>query len=252
MEFPAATVAVFEDNKTRAELYALWLEEYDVRVASSKRAAQEQIDDEIGVAVVSEVFADGVAETLVEIVRTESPLCRVLAVEPRTEASVHLDAARRLAKPVFEETLRESVETLLQRLNYQLALQLYYKTRMDLAAHTGASPTDDPPTEEAERLQERASTLQSRLEQYREHLSEEDIAAVMHDLTLDADESKEKQEVDSKYWPDACPNCGEQWETDEETNTLTRIASYVWRCTRCGNVIMENDPGQGRTHIYRG
>lgn len=251
MEFPAATVAVFENNRTRAELYALWLEDYDVRVASSKRQAQDEIDDEIGVAVVSEEFADGAAETLVEIVQTESPLCRVLAVEPRTEASSPLDAARRLAKPVFEETLYETVKTLLQRLNYQLALQLYYKTTMDLAAHAGAAPADAPPTEEAERLHERASVLQSRLEQYREHLSDDDVAAVMRTLTLNVESADSKEQIESKYWPDSCSNCGEEWETDEETGTLTRIAAYVWRCTRCGNVMMENDPAGRQTHVYR-
>ena len=251
MEFPATTIGVFEENKTRAELYALWLEEYDVRVASSKQRAQATIDDELGVAVVSSAFADGAAETLVDIVKTESPLCRVLAVRPRTVQFPEFESADSLAKPVFEEDLRAAVEGLLRRLNYQLALQLYYRTTMDLAAHEGASPADSPDSEEVERLRQQAATLQSRLTEYRETLSDEDIAAVMRALTIENTDADDKEQVDSKYWPDKCPNCGEEWESEGDATLLKRIAAYVWRCTACGNVLLGEDSGRGQPNLYR-
>jgi len=251
MDFPATTIGVFEENKTRAELYALWLDEYDVRVASSKQRAQATIDDELGVAVVSSAFADGSAESLVEIVRTESPLCRVLAVRQRTAQFPAFESADSLTKPVFEEDLRAAVECLLRRLNYQLALQLYYRTTMDLAAHDGASPGETSDSEEAEHLRQQASTLRSRLSEYREALSDEDVAAVMRALTSDNEDTDSKEQVDSKYWPDTCTNCGEEWESEAEAASLKRIAAYVWRCTACGNVLLEGDLGRGQPNVYR-
>ncbi|WP_336325341.1 response regulator receiver protein [Halovenus sp. HT40] len=248
MDESDATVAVFEDNKTRAELYALWLEAYDVRVASSKQTAQKHVDSGLAVAVVNEEFADGAAETLVEIIRAESQLCRVLAIRPRSASFPEFESESHLTKPVFEEELQEHVDQLLCRRNYHQALQLYYRARMTLVARERAEPAED---EEIQRLRETATTLQSRLEQYRERLSDDDVAAVMRALTLDAERTESKEDVDSKYWPDRCPNCKEEWADSENAGTLKRIAAYVWRCTQCGNVIMENDPSHQQTHVYK-
>lgn len=243
-----ATVAVFEDNKTRAELYALWLEAYDVRVASSKQTAQKQVGDELAVAVVNEEFADGAAETLVEIIRAESQLCRVLAIRPRSANFPEFESESHLTKPVFEEELQEHVETLLCRRNYHWNLQMYYRTTMTLVARERADSTE---SEDVQQLRETIATLRSRLEQYRERLSDDDVAAVMRALTLDTEGSESKEDVSSKYWPDRCPNCKEEWADSEDAATLKRIAAYVWRCTNCGNVIMENDPSHQQTHVYK-
>jgi len=251
MDVSEATVAIFEDNKTRAELYALWLEAYDVRPASSKQAAQKRIDDDLAVAVVNEGFGDGVAETLVEIIRAESQTCRVLSIRPRSSVFPEFDSEYHLKKPVFEEDLQDGVERLLYRRNYHRALRLYYRATMKLVARERADAAEDDDSDPVQNLRNRVESLKSRLHEYRERLSEDDVAAVMQSLTLDPEQSKPKEDVSSKYWPDRCPNCKEEWANSADAATPKRIAAYVWRCTQCGDVIMENDPSHQQTHIYK-
>lgn len=250
MQFPVATVAVFEGNKTRAELYGLWLDEHEVRVASSKRMAQESLIETAGVAVINEGFADGAAETLAEIIKAECRACRILAIGPRNATFPEFDADNRLTKPVFEEELRENVGALLTQLNYQVGLQSYYRITLSLSARERADRGADDSTEELEQLREQATALEARLKQYREQLSAEEVAAVKRRLTLAGKPHGSKETVDSKYRPDECSNCSEQWDEDEEPDSLKRIAAYVWRCTNCGSVLMENDPSHRQT-IYR-
>lgn len=244
MDAPEAPVAIFENNKTRAELYALWLESYEVRVAASKQAAQKHIQNNLAVAVVNEGFADGAAETLVEIIRAELQLCRVLTIRPRSAAFPDVESELSLSKPVFEEDLRENVERLLCRHNYHRALRLYYRITTSIAARDVA----DDDSEEIQELRETASSLQSQLEEYREQLSEEDIVAVRRTLELNDAAVDSEPAVSSKYRPDRCPNCKEEW-VEEDDSKLKRIAAYVWRCTGCGDVIMDNDPSHQQTYV---
>lgn len=239
-----APVAIFEENEARAELYALWLEPYDVRVAASKQAAQEHVREEPAVAVVDERFADGDAETLVDILRAESAFCRVLTLTPRSEQFPDVDAELHLSKPVFEEDLTESVERLVGRYNYHRALRLYYRTTARLAASDVAESAD----EEVQELRDTASSLRSQLESYREQLREEDVAAVRRSLTLAEATPKAEPDVESKYAPDKCSNCTAE-DGDDDTS-LKRIAAYVWQCTGCGAITMESDPGSQNKHIY--
>lgn len=247
MDDSDATIAVFEGNKTRAELYELWLDAYDVRVASSKQTAQQHVSGGLAVAVVNEEFADGAAETLVEIIRAESQRCRILAIRSRSATFPEFESEKQLTKPVFEEELQEYVEQLLCRRNYHKALHLYYRTRMALVARERAGSAQ---SEELQELRTTAETLQSQLEQYRERLSDDDVAAVMRTLTFDTDQTESKADVSSKYSPDRCPNCKEEWASSNTAATAKRIAAYVWRCTQCGNVIMESGPSHQRIHMF--
>ena len=239
-----APVAIFEENKARAELYALWLEPYDVRVAASKQAAQEHVQEGPAVAVVDEQFADGAAETLVDIIRAESALCRVLTLTPRSEQFPDVDAELHLSKPVFEEALTEYVKRLVGRYKYHQVLWLYYRTTTKLAA----SDVADSAGEDVKELRDTASSLRSQLESYREQLTEEDLTAVRRSLALVEATPEAEPDVESKYAPDQCPDCS--GEDDDDDTGLKRIAAYVWRCTGCGAVMMESDPGSQNKHIY--
>lgn len=248
MDVSEAVVGIFENNKTRAELYALWLDAYDVRVASSKQTAQKHVGDELAVAVVNEKFADGAAETLVEILRSESQLCRVLAIKPRSGVFPEFDSESSLKKPVFEEELQEQVERLLYRRNLHRTLRLYYQKRVQLIASEKKSSSE---SREIQELRETAVALQSTVEQYRERLSDDDVAAVMSTLSLGDDQSEPEEENDSKYLPDRCPSCKREWRDSEDRAPVKRIAAYTWRCKECGNVIMNQDPSRQQTRIYR-
>lgn len=245
MNLPEKTIVIFEENKTRAELYALWLDDYDSRIATSKQAAQDQIRDGLAVAVVDEGFGDGAAQTLVEIINTEARPCQIVVIRERSADYPDIDAAQYFTKPVFEEQLKDDIGRLLYRHNYHRTLQLYHESIRKLAARGW---TDDEPEQVAE-LREQVTTLRSRLGQYREQLSDNDVAAVRQALTVEQGEPGQ-QAVRSKYQPDHCPGCNERLESEEATASVERIAAYVWRCTECGEVLIENDPGRSGTHIY--
>ena len=252
MDFPANSVVVFEENRTRGELYSLWLDEYDVDVAATKREADTVLDGAVVVAVLNQGFADGAASKLLEIVRARAPLCRVVATRERSDPFPDLNVDHQLVKPVFEEELVDLVETLLCRANYHLALSRYYQTNVDLSAfeiHDGDHPPDRTQYDE---LQQRASKLQKFIARLTKQMEQEDIRAVKRDILLERDieETDSTEKIDSKYRPGKCTNCGQRWDGDADGEpAVTQLGAYVWRCGGCGHVQMAADPSH--QHVNR-
>jgi len=250
MEFPADNIVIFEGNRTRGELYALWLDEYAVDVAATKREADAALDGTVAVAVLNQRFADGAATKLLKIVRSRAPVCRVVATRERSSPFPELGVDHQLVKPVFEEELVELVERLLCRANYHLALSKYYQTNLDLSSFE--INDGEPVTEEDEydQLKQRSSKLQKLVVRLAKAMEQEDIRAVKREILLERNiettESTEK--LDSKYRPRSCSNCSQQWD-DPQGPTVTQLGAYVWRCGGCGHVQMAADPSH--QHINR-
>lgn len=245
MDFPADTIAVFEENRTRADLYAMWLDDYDVRVAAKRSRADDILDDEVVVAVLSQGFADGDASQLLEAVRSRAPLCRVLATRERSAAFSDLPVDRYLVKPVFEDELVEGVETLLKRSNYHLALALYYQTTIDLSSFEVVSRESSASEGKYEDLRQRATHLQALIADLISEMSEEDVRTVKRAATFDTDlaEVESAEKLDSKYRPEKCSNCGRSWNSASGPDAdVSQLGAYVWRCTGCGHVQMGTDP----------
>lgn len=238
-EITTTLVGVFEENKTRAELYRLWLDSCEVQIAQTKRQADKIIEHELGVAVIDESFADEAVSNVVELVQSRAPACRLLATRPRSSAFPGLDADEQLVKPVFEDELVETVKRLLHQANYHLALTMYYQTVITLAPlEFDDSDTDD---DRYRQLTERADELRVVLAGLREDMTDDDVAAVIHSLTgpKNVEIVDSAEEVDSKYQPEVCSNCGVEWtDTGDGGPSVVQLAAHIWRCSGCGHVQM--------------
>jgi len=243
MDLFTETVVIFEENRTRAELYKLWLDEHDVEIALTRAAADEKLDGKIGVAVLERSFADGNAETLLDIIRSRSPICRVVSTRERSSSEPELDVDHRLTKPVFSDELTEVVQRLLYQANYHLFLRLYYKTTVNLSECEMSDTETD--AVECEPLRARVTRLQRLIRELRTKMASEDIVAVRRSIVFNNEQSvNEAEESQSnKYRPDACAHCGQSWDESATTNAepVRRLAAYVWRCTSCGHTQMQTD-----------
>jgi DNA-binding response OmpR family regulator len=251
MEQLITDVVVCEPNQTRAELYALWLESADITVALTTHEAIDACDETTTVVVLDQGFADDRTRDLLSHLRSESPLCRVIETRDRSSAFPTLGLDYHLVKPVFEDELKDKVETLLFRANYHLVLRLYYQTTAPLLALQSRSDLTDSDIERREKLEERTERLKRIIRTYQRELSEEDIAAVKDAVNYTPVSKARTADTDigSKYRPDKCARCREPWSSSG--TRVTRLGAYVWRCGSCGHVQMRADPSHQDVGKFR-
>lgn len=255
MDHLISTVVVCEENKTRAELYELWLEDYEVRVAVTEREADEAITGTTAVLVIDQAFADGAAEILLERCRARAPVCRVVGMRERSAAFPELSIDHQLVKPIFRAELTEMVEKLAIRANYQLALKLYYQTTVHLSTFEMKTVESRDEHGQYEILEERAERLKSIVLGLQAHLSKEDIIDIRHAISFEKGrpEPKSREKIGSKYRPDKCSRCGTDWErtTRADETEVRKLGAYVWQCGNCGHVQMGTDPSHQNIGSYR-
>lgn len=253
VEFPASTVVVCETNRTRADLYGLWLDEYDARRALTSGGFDEAFDAGVAVLVLDDSFGDEGTEPVLERVESEAPHCRVLGIRRRPSDGPESKYDRELERPVFEANLVERVETLSYRANYHLLLDMYYRTTALLSTYEWRA--DDAPDDEEryERLIDRADRLQEYLNGLRPRMSDADVHAVAESFgTPDVAEDDGEQSSESKYRPDACAQCGQDWnESIDGGDAAAKLGAYVWRCVNCGHVDMRADPNHRHVSSFR-
>lgn len=243
MELPTDTVLVCEQNRTRADLYALWLDDYDVRTALTERQLTDSVTGSVAVAVVNQSFGDRVGSAL-ETVEDNAPYCRIVATRERGTSLAHAGFDHDLTRPVFEEDLVECAETLLHRVNYRIALEQYYRTTAALSAYEMGADESATVDERIERLKERATRFRGFLNELRKDMTSDDVRSVVRDTSvgdipgLDGTES-----LSSKYRPDSCVRCDADWtELADGKQPFVKLGAYVWRCADCGHVHLYMDP----------
>lgn len=246
MDRPTPRVIIFEDNATRADLYAHWLDAYEVDVAVTRRQAAAAIDGSAAVAVLDEEFADGSAADVCEYLQARNKAIQVVTTaRNRNKVVPSLDVDTHLAKPVFEMDLRETVDRLARRAVYTRSLAEYFRLTMELtSAEVGESEGKDP--EGTESLRERVAELKAELSELGASLDGNDVKAVLHDLTERAEPAaKAGEKRDSKYVPPKCPKCGVRWKDDPDSSGPVPLGSFVWRCGDCGHVQMHGHRNEG-------
>jgi hypothetical protein len=255
MDYLISTVVVCEENKTRAELYALWLDAYDVQVAVTEREADEAISGTTAVVVLDQAFGDDAAETILERCRSRAPVCRVVGMRERSAAFPELNVEHQLVKPIFREELNETVERLAIRANYQLALRLYYQTTVHLSTFEMRPGESDAERARYERLEARAEGLKTTVLALQERLSKEDIIDIRHSISFEKGrpEPESREKIGSKYRPDRCSRCGADWERTAraDESEVRKLGAYVWQCGGCGHVQMGTDPSHQNIGSYR-
>jgi len=244
VKLPASAVVVCEANKMRADLYGLWLDEHGPRRALTSAQFVEAFDGGVAVVVLDDSFGDGAAATVLERVESEASHCRVLGIRERSDAGSGSPYDHQLERPVFEADLVERVETLFYWANYHLLLDRYYRTTALVSTYEWRADDDTESDERYERLRDRAERIQEYLNRLRPRMDDGDVRAVAEAIAVsDATAADAEESVESKYRPDECAECGQDWsEPVDGGEAVAKIGAYVWRCANCGHVDMRADP----------
>ncbi|WP_058364964.1 HalX domain-containing protein [Haloparvum sedimenti] len=161
-------VLVVEDEPDLADLYAAWLgSDYRVRTAYGGREALDQLDDEVDVVLLDRRMPGLSGDEVLVTVRDRDIDCRVAmvtAVEPDFDI-VAMGFDDYLVKPVTKETLRETVDDLLERSQYDAGVQELFalsSKKALLETEKGQSALAD--SDEYQELSDRIVELQSELD----------------------------------------------------------------------------------------
>lgn len=251
-------VIIIEDNATRAELYELWLDECEVRIALTKRQVADAVDEDVSVAVLAEEFGDGAGPDVLELLAERVPTYEVVTTAAdRTKTFPDLDVDHHLTEPVFKDELRELVTRLVGKNRYRRYLAEYFERTTQLASIEVKESSGEGTDERRAALQERVGELKSKLDALGRRLSTEDAHDVVSTLAERRDRPVEDENEDTsggKYAPQKCTDCGTRWRTgpgDDLSRGYRKLGSYVWRCVECGHVQMQTDPSHQRLAPYQ-
>ncbi|MDZ5811615.1 HalX domain-containing protein [Halorubrum sp. AD140] len=174
-------VLVVEDEPDLADLYAAWLgDEYRVLTAYGGQEALERIeevDDEVAAILLDRRMPGLSGDEVLSAVRERGVDCRVAmvtAVEPDFDI-LKMGFDDYLVKPVTSDTLRDTVEGLLRRGEYDTELQeLFALTSKKAMLESEKSATELADSDEYQDLTDRIAELRSRADQALEAATEDD------------------------------------------------------------------------------
>ena len=187
-------VLVVEDEPDLADLYAAWLgDEYRVRTAYGGREALDQIDeaDDAVDAILLDRRMPGLSgDEVLTAVRDRGIDCRVAmvtAVEPDFDI-LEMGFDDYLVKPVTSDTLRETVEGLLRRGEYDTEVQeLFSLTSKKAMLESENSASDLADNDEYQRLTDRIEELREQADESRDAVAtdDEDYEKLFQDFDTD-------------------------------------------------------------------
>jgi DNA-binding response OmpR family regulator len=162
-------VLIVEDESDVAETYRLWLEDdYEVRIAYNGDEGIEQLDEAVDVVLLDRMMPGLSGDEVLEYIRTEELGCRVAmvtAVEPDFDI-LEMGFDTYLSKPVKSDKRVDTVETLLDRSEYDNLLQEYYALVEEQATLAASK------NQAALAGHEEYSDLTDRIDELREELSD--------------------------------------------------------------------------------
>jgi DNA-binding response OmpR family regulator len=182
-----ATILIVDDEPSITDLYALRLEdEYDVRTAYSGSEALEKIDEDVDVVLLDRRMPDLSGDEVLSKIREEGIGCRVAmvtAVDPDFDI-LDLGFDAYVVKPVSEEDLKDTVDTLLRRATYDDQLRDLTAMMSKKAALESEKSEDElADNEEYQRLTDRLENVRGSLDETLEELDEEDFSAAFYALS---------------------------------------------------------------------
>ena len=174
-------VLVVEDEPDLADLYAAWLsDEYSVLTADGGQEALDQIDeadDDVDAILLDRRMPGLSGDEVLAAVRERGIDCRVAmvtAVEPDFDI-LKMGFDDYLVKPVTSDTLRETVDGLLRRGEYDTDVQeLFSLTSKKAILETEKSATELADNQEYQDLTERIEELRSKADNSLEAVTEDD------------------------------------------------------------------------------
>ncbi|WP_434522379.1 HalX domain-containing protein [Halorubrum sp. AS12] len=187
-------VLVVEDEPDLADLYAAWLgDEYRVRTAYGGHEALDQLDeadDEVDAILLDRRMPGLSGDEVLTAVRDRGINCRVAmvtAVEPDFDI-LEMGFDDYLVKPVTSDTLRETVEGLLRRGEYDSEVQeLFSLTSKKAMLESEKSASDLADNEEYQRLTDRITELREQADESRDAVAtnDEDYEKLFQDFDTD-------------------------------------------------------------------
>ncbi|ELZ53723.1 MULTISPECIES: response regulator transcription factor [Halorubrum] len=188
-------VLVVEDEPDLADLYAAWLgDEYRVRTAYGGHEALDQLDeaeDEVAAILLDRRMPGLSGDEVLTAVRDRGINCRVAmvtAVEPDFDI-LEMGFDDYLVKPVTSDTLRDTVEGLLRRGEYDTEVQeLFSLTSKKAMLESEKSASDLADNEEYQELTDRIAELRERADESRDAVAtgDEDYEKLFQDFDTDA------------------------------------------------------------------
>ena len=174
-------VLVVEDEPDLADLYAAWLgDEYRVRTAYGGQEALEELnatDNEVDAILLDRRMPGLSGDEVLSAVRERGVDCRiamVTAVEPDFDI-LKMGFDDYLVKPVTSDTLRETVEGLLRRGEYDTEMQeLFSLTWKKAMLEAEKSVSELASNDEYQRLTDRIGELRSKADESLEAVAGDD------------------------------------------------------------------------------
>jgi DNA-binding response OmpR family regulator len=181
------TILIVDDEPSITDLYALRLEdEYEVRTAYSGEEALEKIDDAVDIVLLDRRMPDLSGDDVLSKIRDEGIDCRVAmvtAVDPDFDI-LDLGFDAYVVKPVSEQDLKTTVQTLLRRASYDEQLREMTALMSKKAAlESEKSEEELESNDEYVKLDDRLEHLHEQLDETVEELDEEDFSAAFHSLS---------------------------------------------------------------------
>jgi len=185
-------VLVVEDEPDLADLYATWLSvEYEVRTAYGGREAIELLDDVVDVILLDRRMPDLPGDEVLEVVRDRGLDCRVAmvtAVEPDFDI-IAMGFDDYLVKPVSKDDLRDTVDSLLLRDEYDEGIgELFSLASKKALLESEKGPEDLKTNDEYQHLTDRISDLRTNLDTTLQNLDDNsDVTNLYRELGRQAD-----------------------------------------------------------------
>jgi DNA-binding response OmpR family regulator len=179
-------ILVVDDEEPLAELYAMWLEEeYCVEIATSGEEAVEKFDSSFDVVLLDRrmpgLTGDETLERLVEI-DPRPRIAMVTAVTPDFDI-FDLGFDDYLVKPLSNEELMERTKELVNRVEYDDAVQEFFTLSSKRAAiESEKTPEELDGNEQYEELVSRIEALQVDLDRTVMEASDEETINLFNDL----------------------------------------------------------------------
>jgi DNA-binding response OmpR family regulator len=164
----APVVLVVDDDDQVRDLYKTWLAgEYDVRTSDRGAEALEMIDHTVDVVLLDRRMPDMPGDVVLDSIREQGFDCRVVmltAVDPDVEI-IEMAFDDYVTKPVSEDEILRTVETMIARTNYGDLLQEYFAVASKRATlETELTAEELRESDEYEQLVDRADALRSELD----------------------------------------------------------------------------------------
>ncbi|MFB6184255.1 MAG: hypothetical protein ABEI96_06835 [Haloarculaceae archaeon] len=236
-------VVIFDDNRTRGELYALWLDRLHCTLATSTDEVLETLGDEHLVVCLSARLE---RETdVVTAVRKRVPHAQVLVLVTRDMplVTIEWDCDETLREPIDRSTFRETVRKLARRGLYSLKVNQFYKLNAALVS-AGRRAGDDRDSDR-DSMRATIERLEAEIKSLAARMDGSDFDAMLtavrsRNRYLYEPSAETTPSHNSKYHPDDCPNCGLTWGVAHGSPLglgYRRIGAFVWQCRRCEHVL---------------